>query len=145
MSFLRVSISSSTSERAVAMRDCSSFSGNATNVFEKAGKLVSKLHMKAGRINSLKAGSIVKLFEEIYNSRSISFEGLEIIARADSRDNTIRFKDLAKETFEIRATEEMKEKCTKDGVLDYEKLKMLLMQKRVEFVKQSKVCDELSR
>lgn len=105
------------------------------NVFEKAGKLVSKLHMKAGRINTLKAGSKVKLFEEIYNSRSISFEGVEIIAKADSKDYTISFANLAKETYKIRATEEMKGKCTSDGVLDYEKLKMQLMQKRIEFVK----------
>ena len=104
--------------------------------FEKAGKLVSNVHMKAGRIDKIRPGSRVKLFEEINKSRSISFKGVEIIARADSKDETIKFADIAKEVFDnTKVTDEMKEKCTNDGILDYEKLKVLLMQKRVEYVK----------
>ena len=94
-------------------------------VFEKVGKLVSNVHMTAGKIDKIRPGTKVKLFDEIYKSRSISFRGIEIIARVDSRDDEIRFADLAEEVFNIKATDEMIEKCTTDDVLDYEKLKII--------------------
>jgi tRNA nucleotidyltransferase (CCA-adding enzyme) len=108
----------------------------APNVFFKAGKVVSSLHMNCGRYNSLKAGSKVKIFIECAGSKSISFKGLEIITRADSKDESISFAELAEATMNINArTTGLIERCTTDGVLDYEKLKQMLTQKRVEFVK----------
>lgn len=108
--------------------------------FEKAGKLVSRVHMKAGKIESIRPGSKAKLFEEIYKSRSISFRGVEIVAIADSKDLSINFAKLAEETMKITASEEMIEKCKKDGILDYEKLKGLLLQKRIKFIKEREIA-----
>ena len=107
----------------------------APKLYERAGKLVSSVHMKAGRIASLRAGSKVKMFEQIYNSRSISFRGVEIIARADSKEE-ISFTNEAEEVMKVRATQDLIEKCTESGVLNYEKLKMLVMQERVALLKQ---------
>lgn len=117
----------------------------APNVFKKAGKLTSKLHMKAGKFKSLRPGSKVKLISEIDASRSLSFKGMEIIARVDSNDNSIEFANLAEKLMSIGATEEMVDKCTKDGVLDYEKLKDMIMQKRVEFLKVMQKKDVIDR
>ncbi len=108
----------------------------APNVFEKAGKLVSRIHMKAGKYNSLKPGSKVKMFDEIRTSRSISYRGVEIIARVDSKDETIDFAKKAFEVMKIGATKEWIEKCTTNGVLDYEKLRGIITQKRVEYLKE---------
>ncbi len=107
----------------------------APSDFEKAGKLTSRIHMKLGRIDNLKPGSKAKVFEEIFKSHSISFRGMEIIAICDSKNENIKFAELADETMKIKATDELIEKCTNDGVLNYEKLKELLLQKRIEFIK----------
>lgn len=107
------------------------------NVFEKAGRIICKYHMMAGRYNVLKPSTKVKMFEAINSSKSISYEGLEIIARCDSNDYTISFSNIAKEIMKINATDEMMEKCgfNKEKTGDYEKLKQLIMQKRINELK----------
>ena len=106
-------------------------------IFEKAGKITCKYHMIAGRYNVLKPSTKIKMFEAIQSSKSISYEGLEIIARCDSNDYTISFSNIAKEIMKINATDEMMEKCgfNKEKTGDYEKLKQLIMQKRINELK----------
>lgn len=63
--------------------------------FEKAGILTSKLHMKLENYNSLKAQTRLAIIEAIEHSKSIPYEGLEIIASVDSKED-IRFANVAK-------------------------------------------------
>ncbi|MBQ9267345.1 MAG: HD domain-containing protein [Clostridia bacterium] len=108
------------------------------NVFEKAGILTSKYHMMAGRYDSLRPGTKVKMFEAIYASKSLSYEGLEVVAKCDSKDNAIHFAETARQVMDIGATEEMKEKCGygsgSDG--DYQKLKEMILQRRIRKLKE---------
>ena len=92
--------------------------------------------MKGGNFKNLKAGSKVKFLEEIAGAKSISFKGVETIVRADSKDDTISFAELGEQMMELSGRKlGLIERCTTDGILDYEKLKQMVMQKRVEFVK----------
>ena len=110
---------------------------NAPNKFEKAGKLTSLLHMKAGNYTALKPSTKVRMFEQISSSRSISFEGIEMIAKADSKNKNLSFARIAHEVMKINATEEMKQKCTlENGMINFEKLKEMLLNKRCQFIKQ---------
>ncbi|MBQ9279971.1 MAG: HD domain-containing protein [Clostridia bacterium] len=102
--------------------------------FEKAGKLTSMLHMKAGRYDNLKPATKVKIFSEIEQSRSLSYEGLEIVASCDSKA-PVHFAKTAREVMQIKVTPEIKDRCTVDGVFDYEKAKGIILQKRIEEVK----------
>ncbi len=111
----------------------------APNKYEKAGKLTSLLHMKAGRFFSLKPSTQVKLFDAIYCSKSISYQGMEIVAKADSKDDSLSFASLAGKVMSIHATEEIIQKCTnEEGVLNYEKLKQKIHEKRVGYLKSLK-------
>lgn len=103
-------------------------------VYEKAGILTSKLHMKAGRYEFLNPSTKVKMFTEIEKSRSLSYEGLEIIASCDSKKE-IHFAKTARKMMKIGMTPEIKERCTKNGEFDYEKAKQMVMQKRIEALK----------
>ena len=108
----------------------------APNKFEKAGKLTSLLHMKAGNYPALRPSTKVRLFEQIASSRSISFEGFEIVAKADSKNQNLSFAKIANEVMKINATEEMRQKCTlEDGTLHFEKLKEMLFNLRCQYVK----------
>ena len=102
------------------------------NVFEKAGRITCKYHMTLGRYSHLKASTKVKIFDAIYQSRSISFEGLEIVAKCDSKDNAICFANVANKIVKIGATKEMQEKCGSD----YEKLRQMIHEKRVSKLKE---------
>ena len=82
----------------------------APKSYERAGKIASLVHMKAGKIGSLRPGSKIKMFSEIQGARSISYRGIEILARVDSKDDTIEFARIAEEVMKIGATEEQKEK-----------------------------------
>lgn len=107
------------------------------NVFEKAGRITCKYHMMAGRYDTLKPSTKIKMFETVYSSKSISYEGLEIVAKCDSKDNTINFANTAREIMKINATKEMMEKCgfTEGKAGDFEKLKQLIRQERVSELK----------
>ena len=105
-------------------------------VFEKAGILTSKLHMKFGKFDSIKPSTIVNLIEEMERSRSLSYEGMEIIASCDSKKN-IQFADIARKIMNIGVTTEIKEKCTTNGIFDYEKAKNIVHSKRVDFMREA--------
>lgn len=108
----------------------------APNKFEKAGKLTSLLHMKAGNFSSLKPSTKVRMIEQIANSRSISFEGIEIVAKADSKNMNLSFAKQAHEVMKINATEEMRQKCaSENGSINFEKLKEMLLNKRCQYIK----------
>ncbi len=103
--------------------------------FEKAGKLTSLLHMKAGNFEKLRPSTKVKLFESIHDSRSISFKGMETIARVDSKKTTLSFAKLADDVMQIGVDDEMKKKCTNEhGEINVEKLKEMLLNKRCHFL-----------
>ncbi len=108
----------------------------APKIFEKAGIVVALTHMKLGRYNNLKPTTKVKVFADIVKSRSISLNGVQTIARIDGNDEVITFAETAEKIMSINATPEMIEKCAKDGVLDYEKLKGFIHQQRVEKLKE---------
>lgn len=103
-------------------------------VYEKAGVLTSKLHMKAGKYDSLTPSTKIKMFTEIEKSRSLSYEGLEVIASADSKKE-IHFAKVARQVMKQGVTPEIKEKCTVNGTFDYEKAKQMVTQERVEALK----------
>lgn len=104
------------------------------NVFEKAGVLTSRLHMLAGRYETLRPSTKVRLFMDIEKSRSISYEGMEIVAKCDSKKQ-VNFANIARKVMQYGVTPQIKEKCTVDGVFDYEKAKQLVMQQRINEIK----------
>ena len=104
--------------------------------FEKAGICTSKVHMNLGKYKSLKPKTKMKMFAEIAKAKSISYKGEEIIARVDSKDDSISFAEVAQEVMSMQSTPEMREKCTTEGVLDFEKLKTKIYESRIARLKE---------
>ena len=103
--------------------------------FEKAGICTSRVHMNLGRYKSLKPKTKLKIFTEIAKAKSISYKGEEIIARVDSKDDSICFAEIAQEVMSMQSTTEMRENCTTEGVLDCEKLKAKIYDSRIARLK----------
>ena len=106
-----------------------------SNKFQKAGKLISQIHMKAGIYDKLKTSTKIKMFMDIDNSKSISFEGVEIIAKCDSK-REIKFAKTARRIMKYGMTNDIIEKCTNDeGKFDYIKAKEMVLQERIKHFK----------
>lgn len=105
------------------------------NIFEKAGTLCSKYHMLAGKYDTLKPSTKIRMFEAIYSSKSVSYKGMEIVAKCDSKNSEISFANTANEVMKVKATEEMQQKCGDN----YDKLKELILQERIKKLKEIEV------
>jgi len=100
-------------------------------LFSKAGSVSSREHMLAGIYSNLKPGTKIDFFERIYRSKSLSFEGLEIIANADTEKTPpIRFAKIGKQIMtNIHLSElDLKKLQSKK---DFEKIKQVLRDKRI--------------
>ena len=70
----------------------------------------------------------------IEESRSLSYEGMEIVASCDAK-KPIHFAEKARKVWQVKVTPEIKEKCTVEGKFDYEKAKQMVLQRRIELLK----------
>lgn len=108
------------------------------NSYLKAGCLASNEHMLAGIYDRLKPGKKVALFERVYKSKSLSLEGLEIIANSDTqKDPPINFstigtkvmQDVKFDTNDKKIIDNIKEEKQK-----IDKIKNILKDKRIRYL-----------
>ncbi len=108
------------------------------SIFEKAGKLASKEHMLAGIYPTLRPGTKIDFLERIFKSRSLSLEGMELIANCDtSKPTPVHFAKIGKEIME-------NVKLTPQDIIDnpqFEQRKKKLREKRIQYLLQLEKSD----
>ena len=111
-------------------------------VFLKAGSLACSSHMLAGIYPHLKPGTKIDFFEKIYKSKSLSFEGLELIAISDTiKDYTIQFAEIGEDVMKnVNITDEDLSKINqKNNLNKLEKAALIrqhLRDKRIRYLQQ---------
>lgn len=104
------------------------------NLFSKAGMVTCREHMLAGIYSTLKPGTKVDFFERVYKSKSLTLQGLEIIANSDkTKNDIIQFAEIGNT---IMTTIHL-DKIDLEKIYEQKNFNLLLPQEKTERIKQT--------